>query len=75
MFMLLLSFIAIYWFKKTSIDASNEFPEVNCERIRNTMGDGLVNLAGREYEDWMIEKTKAKPDNTLNGALQCFCDN
>jgi hypothetical protein len=29
--MLVISGIAIYNFKKTSIDAGNEFPEVNCE--------------------------------------------
>ena len=32
-FMLILSFAAIYYFKKISIDASNEFPEVNCPAI------------------------------------------
>ena len=36
-FMLILSFAAIYYFKKISIDASNEFPEVNCASIQHRM--------------------------------------
>ena len=37
-FMLALSFAAIYHFKKISIDASNEFPEVNCGSIESRLG-------------------------------------
>lgn len=68
--MLALSFAAIYHFKKISIDASNEFPEVNCESIENRLGkEELKQLAGLEYEQWM-----EYPEKSLNGALQCFCD-
>jgi hypothetical protein len=41
-FMLFISFIAIYWFKKISIDASSEFPEVNCVQIEDRMGKNLI---------------------------------
>ena len=40
--MLALSFAAIYHFKKISIDASSEFPEVNCESIEGKLGDQFV---------------------------------
>jgi hypothetical protein len=50
--MLVISGMAIYNFKKTSIDASNEFPEVNCKQISERMGDHFIEFAGREYERW-----------------------
>jgi len=51
--MLIISFIAIYCFKKTSINAGSQFPKVNCEEFANILEpEELKELAGREFDDW-----------------------
>lgn len=50
--MLLISFFAIYSFKKTSINAGAQFPSVKCSVFIEKFGDELQDLAGIEYDDW-----------------------
>ena len=70
--MLVVSFGFVYLFKKTSINASAQFPKVNCKELIETIGnnDTLRDLAGMEWKEYV------DPDNSemkLNGPMQCFC--
>lgn len=53
--MLVVSFGFVYLFKKTSINASAQFPKVNCKELIETIGnnDTLRDLAGMEYAEYI----------------------
>lgn len=70
--MLVVSFGFVYLFKKTSINASAQFPKVNCKELIETIGnnDTLKDLAGMEYEEYVDPENKGM---VLNGPMQCFC--
>ncbi len=51
--LLIISFVAIYFFKKTSINAGSKFPKINCSEFVDILeADELKELAGREFDDW-----------------------
>lgn len=70
-FMLVLAFLVIFFFKKSQIAISEKWPAINIKEMNKLYGEDLPKLAGLEYDIEVASDWKAP----MQGFLEAFCKN